>query len=378
VRRSLVAAICLVLTGSLAPAARADLADASVKLTTLTTSLASPVAMAVRPGDAALYIAEKVGRVRPVDASTGAIGAAVLDISPTVSNGNEQGLLGLTFNAAGDKLYVFFTDETGTGPAGDDVLREYAFDGMSATSPRDLLRIPDPYANHNGGNVAFGPDGYLYVGTGDGGAAGDPGGRAQNIGSLFGKMLRLDPQPSATKPYTVPPSNPYVGRRGNDLIWARGLRNPWRWSFDRQTGDMWIGDVGQGHYEEIDVDPAGSPLADNYGWSRMEGRHRYLGRTPPRRHHPPIYEYAHANGNCAVTGGYVYRGSATPDLVGAYVFADFCVGNLRAFVRIPGQGATGHRQLGVKVDLASAFGEDAAGELYVMSLGGGLYRLDPT
>ncbi len=368
------AAVALLAVGT--PNARAGLSTAAIKLTKLNvTSLSKPVAMALRPGDAnTLYVVEQTGTIRPVDRTTGVVGAPVLDVSGEVLSGNEQGLLGLAFNGAGDKLYVYLTAKNGATLGGDDILREYAFNGTAdANSARNVLRIRDPYKNHNGGTIAFGPDGYLYVGTGDSGGAGDPDNRSQNIRSLFGKMLRLDPTPSGNSQFTVPPTNPYVGRKGNDLIWARGLRNPWKWSFDRSTDDLWIGDVGQKRYEEIDFQSSGASGGANYGWHRMEGRHRYNGYTPPRHHRSPVYEYAHVKGNCAITGGYVYRGSAIPDLAGAYVFADLCVGVVRAFVRDPVE----HRSLGVGTDFPTSFGQDASGELYVMDLGGDLFRIDP-
>jgi glucose/arabinose dehydrogenase len=187
-------------------------------------------------------------------------------------------------------------------------------------------------------------------------------------------MLRIDPDPTSSAAYSSPRSNPFVGRDGRDEIWSYGLRNPWRFSFDRQTGALWIGDVGQGEWEEINVASGGSDGGENYGWRRMEGRHSYGGGTAPPGHDAPIYEYSHADGNCSVTGGYVYRGSDIPALRGAYVFADFCAGRLRAFVNEGGR-AQGHRFLGPNIGSLASFGEDRDGELYVLSLGGGFYRI---
>lgn len=354
----------------LPPAPPGSLAKARVKLTKLV-EMDEPIALAVRRGDGALYVAEKGGRIRAVRA--GEVSQEVaLDISAQVTNSGEQGLLGLAFSPDGTKLYVNFTNNTG-----DTVVREYAFAAGRAdvTSARTILTVDQPFANHNGGNLAFGPDGYLYIGLGDGGSGGDPMGNAQNREVLLGKMLRIDPAPSGTTGYSVPPDNPYVGRSGRDEIWSYGWRNPWRYSFDKATGDMWVGDVGQNAWEEIDFEPAGGGGGDNYGWDRMEGNHVHEG-SPPNPHHGPIYEYANGSGNCAVTGGYVYRGARIDDLRGAYVFADFCAGRLRAFVQSDG-AATEHRFLGPRTGNLASFGQDHRGELYVLSLAGGVFRIDP-
>jgi glucose/arabinose dehydrogenase len=363
-----------------------SLADAKVTLTQIA-SLDQPVAMAVRPGDAALYFAQKTGTV--VAIRSGQVDPnPVLDISREVSTGAEQGLLGLAFSPDGSKLYVNFTSKTGSGAAGDTIVREYAFSGGSANTgtARVVLDEPQPYPNHNGGNLVFGPDGYLYIGLGDGGGAGDPMGNGQNLNTRLGKMLRIDPQPGSpdcgSGSYTIPPGNPFVGRAGCAEIWAYGLRNPWRYSFDLVTGDLWIGDVGQDSWEEIDYQPASAAGGDNYGWNRMEGTHPYNGGTPPSDHHAPIYEYSHDGGNCSVVGGYVYRGRRIIKLVGAYVFGDACTGALQAFLLVKGRAAD-HRFLGVSVPAGSAsysltsFGQDGDGELYAMSLGGAVYRIDP-
>jgi glucose/arabinose dehydrogenase len=344
------------------------LAQARVKLTRVV-SMDAPIAMALRKGDSNLYVAEKGGRVKAVRG--GSVGSTVLDISSQVSTGGEQGLLGLAFSPDGKRMYVNFTN----GP-GDTVVREYAFTSGRATSPRDVIVIDQPYANHNGGNIVFGPDGYLYIGMGDGGSAGDPQNNAQNLDSLLGKMLRINPVGSGQGDYSSPSSNPFVGRSGHDAIWAYGLRNPWRFSFDRSTKALWIADVGQGAWEEVNAASGGSDGGENYGWRRMEGKHPYGGGTAPSNHHAPVYEYSHDDGNCSVTGGYVYRGSKIPDLYGAYLFADFCAGRLRAFVAKNGS-ATGHRFLGPQVGNFASFGQDRNGELYVLSLEGGFYRIDP-
>lgn len=363
-----------------APVPLEGLAEAKVKLTRLA-SFDRPLAMAIRRGDSNFYIAEKGGRIRAY--RNGQVGSTVLNLSNQVSGGGEQGLLGLAFSPDGSKLYVNFTNATG-----DTVVREYAFSnaGANVATARDVLNVDQPYANHNGGNLAFGPDDYLYIGLGDGGSGGDPQNRAQNVDKILGKMLRIDARPGAGAKcpdpellqgdYRIPSDNPFVGRAGCDEIWAFGYRNPWRYSFDRASGHMVVGDVGQNAWEEIDYQPASSNGGENYGWRNMEGTHSFGGRAPPEGHVPPIYEYAHGGENRAVTGGYVYQGSKIPALRGAYVFADYVAGRLRAFVLDEGL-AKNHRFLGPRASQISSFAEDSSGELYVMSLDGGLYRIDP-
>jgi glucose/arabinose dehydrogenase len=302
----------------------------------------------------------------------------VLDLSERVSDGSEQGLLGLAFSPDGAFVYVDFTDLDG-----NTNVVEYAWvDGVADVSTeRTLLFVEQPFENHNGGNLVFGPDGYLYVGLGDGGSALDPMGNAQNLGVLLGKILRIQPRtpdgslPPRGEPYAIPDDNPFVDRPGaRPEIWAFGLRNPWRFSFDRRTGDLWIGDVGQGDLEEIDFQPADSPGGENYGWVFLEGTQRLVGEPPPGTI-PPIFEYAQAVENgCAVTGGYVYRGTALPDLQGWYLFADFCLGDVTAFSSEGGQ--TVIQPLTTLGEVAS-FGEDQQGELYVLSLAGSVYKLVP-
>ncbi len=344
------------------------LADARIRLVPVA-ELEQPVAMAVRPGDRALYVAEKVGRV--VALSAGSDPRVVLDLTYRVSLGSEQGLLGLAFAPSGRYLYVDFTDTSG-----DTHVSEFAFDdeGADLASERQVLFVEQPFSNHNGGALAFGPDGHLYVALGDGGSGGDPMGNAQSLSTLLGKLLRISPRPSKGEPYSIPPDNPFVGQAGaRPEIWDYGLRNPWRFSFDTATGDLWIGDVGQSAWEEIDLEPAGSPGGLNFGWDRLEGTHPFEGTAVPGSI-PPIYEYAHGDGSCAVTGGYVYRGERIPDLAGAYVFGDYCRGVLEAFVPRDGR-ATQARALGPRVDALASFGQDARGELYVLSLAGTVFQI---
>jgi len=315
-------------------------------------------------------------------ASPGAVAAApVLDLSGQVSSGSEQGLLGLTFSADGSKLYVDYTDT-----AGNTQVVEYRFANGKADvgSRRVVLSVEQPFANHNGGEVGFGPDGKLYIGLGDGGSEGDPANRGQNLGVLLGKLLRIDPAPSGGQPYTIPADNPFVGRTGvRPEVWMFGLRNPWRFSWDRTTHDLWIADVGQDKYEEIDFLAAGSPSGANFGWSLMEATHKFKGDNPDGAI-LPIFEYTHSGGACSVTGGYVYRGTKVSTLKGVYVYGDACSGAVWGLTQAGGK-VSGQAELhlgGVDASARasgysiSSFGEDGAGELYLLSLGGAVYRFE--
>jgi len=366
---TLVAVACTSEGGQPAPSVSEAPRTATVSLTRVAT-VDQPLAIAIRHGDPSMYVAEKTGRVVAIrDGSV--VKRPVLDLSDDVSLGGEQGLLGLAFSPDGRYLYVNYTDVTG-----DTRIVGYAMHGDRVVlgSRRQVLFVEQPYDNHNGGDLVFGPDGDLYIGLGDGGSGGDPHGNGQSLGTLLGKMLRIEPTPSGPKPYRVPPDNPFVGDAGaRPEIYAYGLRNPWRYSFDPGTGDLWIADVGQSAWEEIDRLPAGSPGGANFGWNLLEGTHRYDGAAPPGAV-PPVYEYAHATGGCVVIGGEVYRGSAIPALAGDYVFADFCLGTLQA-IRLAPDGTVDHVALGVSLPDVSSFGADAAGELYVTSLDGGVYRI---
>ncbi|MGI8776698.1 MAG: PQQ-dependent sugar dehydrogenase [Acidimicrobiales bacterium] len=340
--------------------------------------LVGPTALAVRPGDDALYVAEKTGRVRRVahgqtTTKASADASPVLDLSGEVSTGSEQGLLGLTFSPDGARLYVDYTDR-----AGDTQVVEYAFGDRTAdpVSRRVVLSVHQPYTNHNGGEVAFGPDAKLYVGLGDGGSENDPDMVGQNLGTPLSKILRIDPAPSGDKAYTVPEDNPFVGRPGvvpETFEW--GLRNPWRFSWDRRTNDLWIGDVGQDRWEEIDFRAAAEPAGANFGWSLMDATHPFHGTNPPDGV-LPIVEYTHDNANCAVTGGYVYRGTRIPALQGVYLYGDYCSGKVWGLVEADGK-VVDQRELDVGAGHSIfSFGEDAAGELYLLAADG-LYRIHP-
>ncbi|MGZ8734945.1 MAG: PQQ-dependent sugar dehydrogenase [Acidimicrobiia bacterium] len=354
-----------------------DLGAVRISLTKLA-DLDRPTALSVLSGDDTLYVTEKVGRIRAV--RDGALDPEpVLDVSDQVgSDGNEQGLLGMAFSPDGTHLYLDFTD-----PDGDTRVVEYTVvDGViDDGSARELLSIDQPQSNHNGGSLAVGADGVLYIGSGDGGSAGDvgsghaEGGNGQWTDTLLGKMLRIDPTPSGDAPYSIPADNPFANGGGRPEIFATGLRNPWRFSFDRTTGDLWIADVGQNEWEEIDYVAAGEGAGDNFGWSRLEGTHGFSGDAPDPTT-PPIYEYSHSGtGGCSVTGGYVYRGRAIPELTGAYVFADYCTGRLQGLTQSAGT-ITGERFLDVNAPNVTSFGEDGTGELYVLSDSEGLFRID--
>ena len=335
--------------------------------------LDAPIALAQRPGFDQLVVAERGGTVRVVDG--GRAGEPIVDVSGETTPSGERGLLGLAFSPDGSHLYLSYTDELGdsridewaTGPGVADV---------DLGSRRNVLSVDQPFPNHNGGNIVFGPDGLLYFGLGDGGNRGDPDERAQNPSELLGKILRIDPRPSGDDPYAVPADNPFAGGGGRGEVYVLGVRNPWRFSFDRDNGNLWIGDVGQNAEEEIDLLPRGRAAGANLGWDRLEGNRPFEGEAPPGAV-PPVFTYGRDEGY-SVTGGYVYRGSAIPGLAGAYVFADYGAGVVRALGLEGGRVVT-ERSLGVETGPASlaSFGEDAEGELYVLSLAGPVYRLVP-
>lgn len=377
----------LLANGLLAPASAGAAVTPSrihLGLTQIATGLSQPL-LVTNAGDGSgrLFVVEQTGKIRIV--KNGAVAAVpFLNLSASVSSGGERGLLGLAFHPnyeSNGKLYVSYTDLNG-----NSVIREYHVlatnpDLVNGSSGRTILRLRQPYPNHNGGNIAFGPDGDLYIGFGDGGSAGDPGNRAQNLGVLLGKLLRIDVnRRTGTLPYGIPSDNPFVGRSGLDQIWAYGLRNPWRWSFDRATGDLWIGDVGQNTWEEVDRAlashgrNAGRGL--NFGWRVMEASHCSSPSTGCSRSGKtlPLTEYAHTNGRCSITGGYVYRGSAYPDLIGAYLFADYCSGEIWYVDRGAARRATPIRALDTNA-LITSFGQDEAGELYLTDANGTVYRL---
>ena len=350
-----------------APTPPPNLASVRIKLMTVATGLDSPVALAWRKNDSTMYVAQQTGKV--VAVQNGHV-LATPTLSLSVSHGNEQGVLGIAFSPDGTKLYVDYTD-----PSGNTHVDEYQMQGTvaKASTRRQVLYQAQPYPNHNGGELIFGPDGLLYIGLGDGGSGGDPNNYAQNLGTWLGKILRINPNKSGSAAYSVPSTNPFVGHVGEKPeIWAYGLRNPWRFSFDRSLGDMWIGDVGQDLYEEIDWVHAGTAGA-NYGWSQREGLHSYKGAKPAGAR-DPVIERSHNDGYCAIIGGYVYRGNAIPKLRGAYLFGDDCRSNITGAVLTNGH-ITQQRDLGPTVDQLTSFGQDTAGELYAVSRTGTVYRI---
>ena len=358
----------------------------SLRLQSITTSLSSPVFMTAPANDTTrLFIVEQGGLIRIFDLTTNLLLATpFLNISGIISFSGERGLLGMAFDPQYDttrQFYVFYTNTSG-----DIVIARYL---RNATNPNladsapatPLLTVAHPtFANHNGGMLAFGPDGCLYAGVGDGGGGGDPNNNGQNQFSLLGKLLRLDP--STGGPCSNVILNPFFLGGGAQQVWSLGLRNPWRFSFDRQTGDLYIGDVGQGAREEIDV--AVAPNAGrglNYGWRLMEG---FLCFNPSNNCNSggltlPVLDYPHFSGACSVTGGYVYRGFVSPALQGTYFYADYCAGFVRSFRYQNGQPTEQMEWplLSPPGNFVTSFGEDAVGELYVMTQGGGLFKFIP-
>lgn len=362
-----------VVAGTAAPTTVPALAAEGVSFALFASDLANPVDLAWRSGDDALYAVLQGGTIVPLQ--DGVAGAPVLDVSAIIVSGGEQGLLGLAFHPSKPLAYVNYTNNDG-----DTVIAEYAVatDGtFDPASARTLLNIEQPYSNHNGGNLEFGPDGFLYIGMGDGGSGGDPERRALNVSELLGKMLRIDPTPLGDQPYTIPADNPFVGIEGaRPEIWSVGMRNPWRFTFDSATGDLWIGDVGQGEWEEIDlaraVDGGGRGL--NFGWSAFEGTHRLNDDQAADGVTMPIFEYQHGEAGCSVSGGDVYHGSEVPSLAGWYVFSDYCSGIVTALHQTDG-ALTGHVELGT-VGGVSAICSGPDGQLYVLSLNdNAIYRI---
>jgi len=334
-------------------------------------------------GSGRLFVATQEGRIWSVGPGPARDLALMLDISKRLSTGGERGLLGLGLHPGfptDPRAYVDYTD-----PDGNTVVAAFSLDTADPSrfdpaSEHVLLRQQQPFPNHNGGGVAFGPDGDLYIGLGDGGSGGDPNGNGQNLGTFLAKLLRIDvDHPYRGQAYAVPSDNPFVSRTGaKPEIWLYGVRNPFRFSFDRATGDLWIGDVGQDKWEEVDVVRRSEPGGDDLGWNVMEGNHCYkpadsCDTTGLTR---PVSEYGHDQG-CAVIGGNVYRGSAYPALVGGYLFTDSCSGTVWA---IPAS-ATSLVQpvpVGQVAGSPAGFGEDAAGELYIASLDGTIWRVTAT
>jgi glucose/arabinose dehydrogenase len=358
------------------------------------TDLESPIFMTSPPGDPRLFIVEQGGTIKVVKDGV-LLGTPFLEIEAAVVSGGEQGLLGLAFHPdypADPRFFIYYTAQSSPEGGGAAVIAEYRVsddpDVADAGSEDRLLQISDFAGNHNGGMLAFGADGYLYIGTGDGGGGGDnddpqhPNGHGQDETTLLGDMLRIDV--SAPGTYAIPSDNPFADSPDgpNDPrpeIWAIGLRNPWRFSFDRMTGDLYIGDVGQGSVEEVDFYPAGGAPGANFGWREMEGTSCFDPTDCNRAGKElPISEYNHANSRSSVTGGYVYRGSCMPDLQGTYVFGDYGSGEIWGFkyTGTPNNSPPLLHQHSRGDDISS-FGEDATGELYFTAHSGTLFRMAP-
>lgn len=348
----------------------------AIGLTSFATGFSSPVDIQHPAGDARLFVVQKTGAIRILN-SNGSINPTnfLTLTTATISNGSERGLLGLAFHPNYATNGYFYVNYTNT--AGNTVIARYTVSAnpnvADATSATIILTVAQPFSNHNGGSLTFGPDGYLYIGMGDGGSAGDPGNRAQNINENLGKMLRIDVD--SASPYGIPADNPYVGIAGNDEIWATGLRNPWKYSFDMANGDLWIADVGQNEFEEINKVTAPLPTGLNFGWKCYEGNAEYSTCSGSLTYTFPVAEYTHSSGACSITGGYVYRGSLYPNLVGKYVFADYC-SNKIGYINNAGTIVWSAAFSGTNI---TTFGQDINGEIYVGGNSNGvIYKLKDT
>jgi len=380
-RSLLLVTIALVVLPAGAQAASSGSRASGFKLVKIATGLDAPTYLTSPPGDSRLFVVQQNGLIRII--KDGQLQATPFaDLTKLVTAGGEQGLLGLAFHpdfAKNGRLFVYYTARS----QHQQVWELHARSGADTISGsrRLLIDMADPFSNHNGGDLVFGPDGYLYIGTGDGGSGGDPGERSQNVKVPLGKLLRIDvdKHPSG-RPYGIPAGNPFAkNHRGLRLVYAWGLRNPWRYSFDRKNGDLWIGDVGQNAWEEVDHVARGKGLGANFGWSHLEGTHLF------DESHPlsggghivaPVAQYSHSLG-CSITGGYVYRGPSIPGLDGRYVYADYCSGRMWTL-----RASGGRYTVSDVTSLASAgglktpvsFGEGSDGSLYVLSGQGEVYR----
>jgi glucose/arabinose dehydrogenase len=355
-------------SGGAAPRATGDLGLDQVG------SFESPVYVAAAPGaEKLLFVVEQPGTIRVMRGGK-TLDRPFLDIHDLVSYGGEQGLLSIAFDpgyAHNRRFYVYFTNQAGNVEV--DGFKSKNATRANARSRQKVIVIPHPtFTNHNGGQLQFGPDGHLYLGTGDGGGGGDPDGNAQNKSILLGKLLRIDPRKGGG--YSVPGSNPFVHGKGKAEIYATGLRNPYRFSFDSKTGDIWIGDVGQDKWEEIDHVGADRLNGANFGWDRFEGDHVYEGDgSEPSHYVAPVFELSHNGGYCAIIGGYVVHDDSVPAIDGRYIYSDNCNGALRSLD--PGNPSASDSDTGLDVQFPTSFGVDAQGHVYVASLSGPLYRI---
>jgi glucose/arabinose dehydrogenase len=382
--------IALIVTALAAPT---HAAQSRVSLVRILTGYSRPVLVTHAPGGGrVIFIVEQTGKIKRATYEAGSWQkkGTFLDLSakvndPRAGGNNERGLLGLAFHPdyqSNGLFYVNYTRQGSGAKRGDTVIAEYQRQSESKADPasaRTVMVIDQPASNHNGGHLAFGPDDLLYIASGDGGGAGDPNGNGQKLKTRLGKLLRIDPvDPDGAGPrrFRIPGSNPRVGKTGDNAIWSWGLRNPWRFSFDRDKGNLWIGDVGQGAREEVDraragANGKGAGKAKNYGWNRCEGTRRYpntsLACTFGAR---PVHDYRHGSGRCSVTGGYVHRGPSAPEWRGLYVGGDFCG---RLFV-LNGKGSVKYSRITNR--RISSFGEDSAGRMFLTDLGNGsVYRV---
>ena len=387
-------------TAAVAPVTTQSLAQTRLELTRVA-ALDSPIALAAQPGSGRRYVAGRGGQIwlldrvdegrdaaqttRSADGDDAQAPRLVADIGERVSSGCENGLLGLAFSPDGTQLYLSYTD---TARNSRIAVVPMVGEVPQTQRRRVLLALEQPACNHNGGHLAFGPDGQLWIGFGDGGGANDVFDQGQDRDTLLGAIVRIDPTPPSGKGYGIPADNPFAAGGGAPEVWAYGARNPWRFSFDRSSGDLWIGDVGQDRLEELHVLPAadGWTPGANLGWPLLEGHEPFRSRDADSASAPadapddlvaPVYTYGHDEG-CSVTGGYVYRGTAIAPLQGTYVFGDYCTGTVWGLVRGPG-GRPQRLDLGVSVPRNSlvSFGEDANGELYVLSATGDVFRIEP-
>jgi glucose/arabinose dehydrogenase len=351
--------------------------DSVLTLEPVVSGLNVPLYLTAPAGDPRLFIVEKDGLIR-IFKNGALLGTPFLDVTGLTTKGSEQGLLGMAFApdyATSGRFYISYTTPGPSG-GGTSVIARYHVsanpDVADPASDTTILTMAQPEVNHNGGGIGFGPDGMLYIGMGDGGGGGDPMETGQDRTDLLASMLRLDVSGAS---YTSPASNPFAasGTFRHEL-WNYGLRNPWRWSFDRVTGDLYIADVGQEQYEEVDVQPAGSAGGENYGWNIMEGSHCYQSASCDRSGITlPVVTYGHGSG-CAVTGGYVYRGAAAPEVQGHYFYSDNCSGFLRSFRWSAGTVTDKKEWSQLNLSGVNSFGEDGSGELYIMTYDGSLYR----
>lgn len=344
---------------------------ASYTWTPVASGLNAPVGFA-HAGDDRIFILERSGRIQIFQAGS-VQPVSFLDITDRVRGSGEQGLLGVAFHpqyASNGYFYVNYTDQNGNTHISRFSVRSDNPDLADPGTEKQILFIEQPFPNHNGGAMAFGSDHYLYIGLGDGGSGGDPLGNGQSLSTLLGKVLRIDIDQG--DPYTIPAGNPFANNGGRPEIWAYGLRNPWRFAFDRLTGDLYIGDVGQNQYEEINFQSSGSLGGENYGWNVLEGTACYgSNQCQTDGTTPPVFTYSHAVGGCSVTGGVVYRGPAMPEWQGVYLFGDYCSGTVGGLLP-----AANWQQAWLFPGLGniSSFGEDAAGEVYLADLSGVIYQ----